>query len=81
MPEWLPAVMGPGGGIIVFIIAGKIGFTFLTELIKKQDAKYVKQDARLDTLHTQIMEHISKQTVATSLQTEAIRSLTARLDR
>ena len=79
MPEWLPQLMGPGGAVIAIIILGRMGFKFLIELLEKKDAQYQEQNARLDTLHTKVLEHIHEGNVATALQTEATKTLSDRL--
>ncbi len=83
-PDWISselitAIMGPGGAILAIVVAGKIGFTFLTRLLEKQDEKYQKQVDRLDKLHVRTLEHMHDQTLATSLQTETLKNLSEKI--
>ena len=79
MPEWLPALMGQGGALVAVVILGRMGFKFLITLLEKKDVQYQEQNARLDILHTKILEHLHEGNTATGLQTEAMKNLTDRI--
>jgi len=79
MPEWLPSLMGPGGAIIAVVILGKMGFNFLINMIKEQRVEQQERDVRLEKLQIKTLDHIHENTLATSLQTEALRTLGERL--
>jgi len=76
MPDWMAQMMGPGGALVVLVVFGRAGFSFLTDMIKKQDEKYDRQVKRLDEIHTSTLEHIHAQTVISGQQTEALKVLT-----
>ena len=74
----LPQMLGPGGALIILLVVGKMAFTFFTNQLAKQEARYDAQEKRQNTLHEKTLEALSAHTIAIERLTDKIDSCEVR---
>ena len=80
MEQNIQLLLGPFGALVLLLIIGKYGFTFLTKLIEKQDLVSEKRANMFDSLHNSTLKHIHAQTEAVRSLSESVTTLATKIN-